>query len=216
MDMRACSSYDACTKWAIVDGGINNDGEFGSGPSMEDFVERERAAGASIIIIGYPPTLGGASGPTYDAMMESFATLAAASDDVYFVDPRTHPIMGDPGNPDSREWRAGDNEHPSPLAGEWLANEAAEYILGGGGGGGGEDQSSEEDQASEDAGEEEVTGSDYGGSSSKKKKEKASLSIIIPCVIAAVVLVAAVLFLIRKRTVAKTQRHRASMPAVTD
>ena len=133
MDMRACSSYDACTKWAIVDGGINNDGEFGSGPSMEDFVERERAAGASIIIIGYPPTLGGASGPTYDAMMESFATLAAASDDVYFVDPRTHPIMGDPGNPDSREWRAGDNEHPSPLAGEWLANEAAEYILGGGG-----------------------------------------------------------------------------------
>ena len=46
--------------------------------------------------------------------------------------------------------------------------------------------------------------------------DTASLSIIIPCVIAAVVLVAAVLFLIRKRTVAKTQHHRASMPAVTD
>ena len=57
---------------------------------------------------------------------------------------------------------------------------------------------------------------DYGGSSSKKNSETASLSIIIPCVIAAVVLVAAVLFLIRKRTVAKTQHHRASMPAVTD
>ena len=137
MSMRACSSYDACTKWAIADGGINGMDDV----SMEDFVSRERAAGASTVIIGYPPSLGRASGPTYDAMMASFATLAAESDDVYFVDPRTHPIMGDPRDPESRPWRAEDNEHPSPRAGEWMANVAADYILGAGGG---PDQDAEE------------------------------------------------------------------------
>ena len=163
MSMRACSSYDACTKWAIADGGINGMDDV----SMEDFVSRERAAGASTVIIGYPPSLGRASGPTYDAMMASFATLAAESDDVYFVDPRTHPIMGDPRDPESRPWRAEDNEHPSPRAGEWMANVAADYILGAGGGpdqdaeeednedGGGPDQDAgEEDSDNEDAKEE--------------------------------------------------------------
>ena len=159
MSMRACSSYDACTKWAIADGGINGMDDV----SMEDFVSRERAAGASTVIIGYPPTLRGASGPTYDAMMASFATLAAESDDVYFVDPRTHPIMGDPRDPESRPWRAEDNEHPSPRAGEWMANVAADYILGAGhdqdeeeednGDGGGPDQDAEEED-NEDAKEE--------------------------------------------------------------
>ena len=161
MSMRACSSYDACTKWAIADGGINGMDDV----SMDDFVERERAAGASTVIIGYPPTLRGASGPTYDAMMASFATLAAESDDVYFVDPRTHPIMGNPRDPESRPWRAEDNEHPSPRAGEWMANVAADYILGAGhdqdeeeednGDGGGPDQDAEEeDSDNEDAKEE--------------------------------------------------------------
>jgi len=142
MSMRACSSYDACTEWAIANGGINGMDDV----SMEDFASRERAAGRSTVIIGYPPTLGGASGPTYDAMMASFATLAAESDDVYFVDPRTHPIMGDPEDPRSRPWRAEDNEHPSPRAGEWMANVAADYILGAGAGaGGGHDQDEEEE-----------------------------------------------------------------------
>jgi len=129
-------SQDVDCKWTIINGGINRDVDLSQVVSrMTGLVEREVATGRKVILQGYPrdcPEAGLAefiSGDFFEAMHDAYVSLAAGKANVWMVDSRNHPLMGDPCNPASRPYRAEDNSHPSPLAGQVFAEEAIKIIM---------------------------------------------------------------------------------------
>lgn len=123
-DLPACSADVQC-RWSVVSGGMNENEE--NGRTMEDLVSRELAANKHVIILGYGMDAEGpAHGPRYEAFMDSYAAIASSTDNVWFIDPRRDDRFNNPSDPATRQYRAGDDSHPSPLAGAifggWIAN----------------------------------------------------------------------------------------------
>lgn len=122
--MESCASSLSC-KWSVISGGMNLN-EDPSGKTMEDFVERETAAGKKVIIVGYGIFTG--MGEYVTPFLDAYTAIAKKTENVWFIDPRLDAVRFSPNYPPSRKYRAQDDGHPSPLAGEIFGNWVAELI----------------------------------------------------------------------------------------
>lgn len=98
--------------------------------------ELDSAAGNNnrgVIIQGYVPDCdGNASGETFNGIMDGYRDFAAATNNVWFVDPRegfpNHQNIGRPCEDTENLYRADDMSHPSPLSGEVMGIAVADII----------------------------------------------------------------------------------------
>ncbi|CAD7947611.1 unnamed protein product [Amoebophrya sp. A120] len=122
----ACSSDSNCPKWSIVGGGRNGVGtsaDFGATPAptttleaMRILVNRETAAGRKVVLFLYPPdqaTVDPAS--AINTFQNEFKEDLVNNSTVFVYDPRLDTRF-DFLDPNSRQYRATDNSHPSELA----------------------------------------------------------------------------------------------------
>lgn len=66
---------------------------------MQELVERERSAGKGVVVVGYPPSCGGAlSGPEFDQLLNDYKLIADENKMVHFIDPRLDSVMANPCN----------------------------------------------------------------------------------------------------------------------
>ena len=122
---KSCSHTDHTNEclYSVLNGGVN-----GGHSGMRALVQRETAAGKKVVTVGYPEGAGPVTGSGYEAMMDHFASLAAADpSNVKFLDSRTIAVL-DFHDPNSRSYRAGDNSHPSPSGGTVLGEGIAALI----------------------------------------------------------------------------------------
>jgi len=138
-DSVACSCFTTC-KWSIVNGGINGMMEQSVSKTitqMQNLVQREldSAGNQGVVIQGYVPDCNiYASGSRFDAIMDGYRDYAAATKNVWFVDPRNiglpgHELMGRPCDDTNNVYRIQeDNSHPTPLSGEVMAIMIADII----------------------------------------------------------------------------------------
>lgn len=134
-DSVACSCVSDC-RWAVINGGINghrNRDVSETVDQMKELVQRELDSGRSVVIQGYVPDCDrNASGETFDGFLDGYSDFAAATENVWFVDPRQgfpgHELIGMPCEDTENLYRADDLSHPSPLSGEVMGIAVADII----------------------------------------------------------------------------------------
>ena len=135
-EQRSCSGVDGC-EVLVLQGGANfcdnSATPQGEVAKMTALVDREVAAGVTVVLVTYnpDPTVTDAQALWYvDFIANAWVALAAANEAVHVVDLREFPAFAHADDEATRPYRAEDNSHLSPIGGQVVATLVAEVIQG--------------------------------------------------------------------------------------